>query len=48
MLCDLEKDLEQKINLAGQHPDVVDELRALLTDVRERGHSAPRLAPETN
>jgi arylsulfatase A len=48
MLCDLEKDLEQKINLAGQHPDVVVELRVLLTDVRERGHSAPRLAPETN
>ena len=48
MLCDLEKDLEQKVNLAGQHPDVVAELRALLKDVRERGHSAPRLATETN
>ena len=48
MLCDLEEDLEQKVNLAGQHPDVVAELRALLKDVRGRGHSAPRLAKESN
>ncbi|MFT4511644.1 MAG: arylsulfatase A [Planctomycetota bacterium] len=47
MLCDLEQDLEQKVNLAAQHPDVVAELRSLLKDVRERGHSAPRLATET-
>ncbi|MFT4842563.1 MAG: arylsulfatase A [Planctomycetota bacterium] len=47
MLCDLDQDLEQEVNLAGQHPEVVAELRMLLKDVRQRGHSAPRLATET-
>jgi arylsulfatase A len=48
MLCDLEQDLSQEVNLARQHPEVVAELQALLEDVRERGHSAPRLAVEKN
>ena len=47
MLCDLEQDVGQRVNLAGQHPEVVAELRALLKEVRKRGHSAPRLAKET-
>jgi len=43
MLCDLEADPGQTRNVSAQHPEVVAELRALLANVRERGHSAPRL-----
>jgi arylsulfatase A len=43
MLCNLEDDLGQRVNLSEQHPEVVLELQALLAHVRERGHSAPRL-----
>ena len=43
MLCNLEDDLGQRVNLSEQHPEVVLELQTLLAHVRERGHSAPRL-----
>ncbi len=46
VLCDMERDLGQQVNLADQNQRVVAELRALLKDVRDRGHSAPRLAKE--
>lgn len=42
-LYDLESDPGQKKNLADEHPARVKELRALLQEIRERGHSAPRL-----
>lgn len=43
MLCDLRSDLGQRRDVSRDHPDVVTSLRALLEDVRDRGHSAPRL-----
>jgi len=43
-LYDLASDLEQKTNLAAIHPDRVAELRSRLQQIREQGHSAPRLA----
>jgi arylsulfatase A len=42
-LYDLKTDLPQKHDLAAAHPEKVAELRALLRDIRDRGHSAPRL-----
>ena len=42
-LYDLQKDIGQKTNLAGKHPEKVAELRALLKKIREQGYSAPRL-----
>lgn len=44
MLCDLDADLGQKTNVSDEHPEVVERLRAQLADLRERGHSAPRLS----
>lgn len=43
-LYDLSKDLGQRRNVAADHPDVVEELRALLKQIRQQGRSAPRLA----
>lgn len=43
VLCDLEEDLGQKVNLADRNPAVVAELRALLQRVRKQGYSAPRI-----
>ncbi|MFO1076288.1 MAG: sulfatase-like hydrolase/transferase [Planctomycetota bacterium] len=43
MLFDMRKDPGQRHNLAGDRPDVVAELRVLLTKLREQGHTAPRL-----
>ena len=45
-LYNLAKDIGQKNDLAGKHPDKVAELKKLLTTIREQGHSAPRLASE--
>ncbi len=43
-LYNLKTDLAQKHNVAGDHPERVQELQALLKKIREQGHSAPRLA----
>ncbi|MEM9644665.1 MAG: arylsulfatase [Planctomycetota bacterium] len=43
-LYDLANDLEQRHNLAAKNPDKVAELQAVLKQVREAGHSAPRLS----
>jgi arylsulfatase A len=43
-LYNLREDLGQRHNLAKEHPDKVTELRALLKQIRDQGHSAPRLA----
>lgn len=43
-LFNLKDDIGQKVNLAAKHPDKVAELKALLTKIRQQGHSAPRLA----
>ena len=40
----LAKDLGQRNNVAADHPSVVAELQTLLKQIREQGHSAPRLA----
>ena len=42
-LYDLREDVGQRRNLAREHPEKVIELRALLEQIRSRGHSAPRL-----
>jgi len=43
-LYNLTEDLGQRHNLASRYPERVENLRQLLTEIRERGHSAPRLA----
>ncbi|WP_146513989.1 sulfatase family protein [Rubripirellula amarantea] len=43
-LYDLKSDIGQRFNLADQHPEKVTELQRLLTQIREQGHSAPRLS----
>jgi arylsulfatase A len=46
-LCDLSRDLGQREDVSARHPEVVADLQQLLADLRQRGHSAPRLsAPE--
>ena len=42
-LYNLREDLEQRNNLASAKPDKVDELKALLAQIRNQGFSAPRL-----
>ncbi|MCB9885208.1 MAG: sulfatase-like hydrolase/transferase [Planctomycetes bacterium] len=42
-LYDLRADPGQRHNLAAEHPEVCTELAALLTKLRQQGHSAPRL-----
>lgn len=42
-LYNLVDDLGQKNNLASKHPEKVKELQTLLKEIRDRGHSAPRL-----
>ena len=43
-LYNLREDIGQRKNLADKHPELVKKLTDLLTEIRERGHSAPRLA----
>ncbi|MCA8975599.1 MAG: sulfatase-like hydrolase/transferase [Planctomycetes bacterium] len=43
-LYDLRVDPEQRHNVCTEHPEVVTHLQALLQQLREQGHSAPRLA----
>jgi arylsulfatase A len=43
-LYNLREDIGQRKNIAEKHPEIVERLTALLTEIRERGHSAPRLA----
>jgi len=42
-LYNLKTDLGQKSDVADAHPEKVQELSSLLSEIRERGHSAPRL-----
>lgn len=42
-LYNLSEDIGQRNDLAGEHAEKVAELQALLTKIREQGHSAPRL-----
>ena len=42
-LYNLKEDPGQRFNLAARHPKTVTELQALLTKLRDQGHSAPRL-----
>ena len=44
-LYDLSKDLEQKNNLAADHPERVAELSTLLKKIRSESRTAPRLQP---
>lgn len=43
-LFNLAEDIGQRENLAADHPERVAELQKLLKQIREQGHSAPRLA----
>jgi arylsulfatase A len=45
-LYNLKTDLSQKHNVAAEHPERVAELQSLLKKIREKGHSAPRLAKQ--
>jgi arylsulfatase A len=42
-LYNLKTDLPQRQNIAAAHPEKVAELQTLLKQIREQGHSAPRL-----
>lgn len=42
-LFDLKTELSQKQNIAADYPDKVAERQSLLKQIRETGHSAPRL-----
>ncbi len=42
-LYDLSKDIGQKTNLAAENPEKVEELQKLLSEIKKRGYSAPRL-----
>jgi arylsulfatase A len=46
-LYNLKTDLAQKHNLAADHPQKVTELQNLLQQIRQQGHSAPRLQNKT-
>jgi len=43
-LYNLQDDLGQRHNLAGKHPEKVDELQTLLRQIRNSPHTAPRLS----
>jgi arylsulfatase A len=43
-LYNLKTDLSQKNNVAAAHPEKVAELQTLLMQIRDQGHSAPRLS----
>ena len=43
-LFNLVEDLEQRHNLASRYPEKVENLRKRMAEIRNRGHSAPRLA----
>lgn len=42
-LYNLKEDIQQRHNLASNHPERVEALQALLKKLRNQGHSAPRL-----
>jgi len=42
-LFDMAQSISQKDNLAKQHPEKVEELRKLITDIRKQGYSAPHI-----
>ena len=42
-LYNIKDDIGQRHNLAGKHPEKVRNLQALLTQIQQQGHSAPRL-----
>lgn len=42
-LYNLQADISQRENLATSHPEKVDELKRLMSQIRKQGHSAPRL-----
>lgn len=46
-LYDLQADIGERVNLYDQHPEVVEELKALLTTYVEKGRSTPGL-PQNN
>ncbi len=46
-LFNLKSDLPQKHNVAAEHPERVAELQSLLNKIRDQGHSAPRLAKQS-
>jgi hypothetical protein len=37
-LYNLQRDLEQRVNLAEKYPEKVTELKALLTQIKEQGY----------
>ncbi|MFT5127135.1 MAG: arylsulfatase A [Rhodothermales bacterium] len=43
-LYNLKTDIGQRVDLADKHPEIVQQLTAMLSDIRKRGHSAPRLS----
>ncbi len=43
-LYNLKEDIGQRHNLAAEHPERVTAMQALLTQLREQGHSAPRFS----
>ncbi|MFT5128276.1 MAG: arylsulfatase A [Rhodothermales bacterium] len=40
-LYNLQDDSKETRNLAAAHPEMVSKLKAMLAEIRERGHSAP-------
>lgn len=46
-LFNLKQDIGQLQDVSSSHPELVTELRATLKNIRNQGHSAPRLASKT-
>lgn len=42
-LYNLKEDIQQRHNLAAEHPDRVMAMQTRLKQIRDQGHSAPRL-----
>ncbi|MGD7651952.1 MAG: hypothetical protein ACQCXQ_01970 [Verrucomicrobiales bacterium] len=43
MLYHLKEDIGQKHDVSAEHPELVEEMTALLKKLRKQGYSAPRL-----